>query len=314
VTKAIYAAIQAITADLGGIEKSGKGPASQGGYAFVPVAEIVRALNPLLAKHGVILRERVLDVTIVTDEAMKATPTGEIIHDGRVPTIRVKALAQIEWTWISTDDDSELVIVNYGEAHDVADKATRKANTAAYKEMLLRTFAIVEGADDPDASDPSADAEAVVDARERRSRGEQKIERARPSAGRTTARRETPKVPDPEPEPVAPEPQVATPEPERTPTITQAAAEQRDDTWKPDPEDVAYAEKASTPATAPEPRTQNISALKNDLRRSWTARGMSRDDVNALGRKLTGKEPTEFLFNIPDLERIKKAVEAGEIA
>jgi hypothetical protein len=153
---AIYGAIRAITADLGGIEKSGRGPQSQGGYAFVPVAEIVRALNPLLDEHEVILRTRVLDVTIVTDEAIKATPDGTPIYDGRVPTIRVKALAKIEWTWIHTGDGSEYQIVNFGEAHDVADKATRKANTAAYKEMLLRTFAIVEGADDPDASDPSA--------------------------------------------------------------------------------------------------------------------------------------------------------------
>jgi hypothetical protein len=107
----------------------------------VPVAEIVRALNPLLDEHGVILRERVLEVIRETDEAIKATPNGDPIYDGRVPTIRVKVLAKIEWTWIHDRRRLRATIVNYGEAHDVADKAIRKANTAAYKEMLLRTFA-----------------------------------------------------------------------------------------------------------------------------------------------------------------------------
>lgn len=324
----VYAAIAAITADIGKIAKDGKGPATQGGYPFLPVDSIIEKLNPLLREHGVILREHVLDVQTELDTAIKATPDGTPVYDGRVPTIRVRVLAQIEWTWISVFDGSEMHVVNFGEAHDVADKAIRKANTAAYKEMLLRTFSIVAGENDPDGIDPNEEAEAVS---ERRNRGQQKIDNAaRPRAGRTTARRETPKAPAPEAEPEAkPEPKAAEPtqyeavgnEPAAEPaaeTVTEAKAEQQDATWRPDPEDIAHAEKVTQgpvePVTQAEKRSENISELKNELRRAWSARGMTRDDVNALGRKLTGKEPSAFLFNATDLKALMRAVTAGEVA
>jgi hypothetical protein len=333
----ILQAIAAITADLGKIAKDGKGPQAQGSFPFMPVESIVERLQPLLVEHGVILRENVLEVIRETDEAIKATPNGDPIYDGRVPTIRVRVQAKIEWTWVQIDDDSGFSIVNYGEAHDVADKAIRKANTAAYKEMLLRTFSIVAGEKDPDSIDPNEEQEAV---QERRNRGQQKVDNARPTAGRTRARA-TPKVPAPEPEQAAPaeaavesakadatpaEP-VGTvpaerPQPEPASTATreqQTPAEQRSADWAPDPDDVAYAEQqapapAAPAATATEKRGENISALKNDLRRAWSARGMNREDVNALGRKLTGKEPSAFLFNATDLKRLMAAVESGEMA
>jgi hypothetical protein len=68
------------------------------------------------------------------------------------------------------------------------------------------------------------------------------------------------------------------------------------------------------PAAATEKRGENISALKNDLRRAWSARGMNREDVNALGRKLTGKEPSAFLFNATDLKRLMAGRRGGEMA
>jgi hypothetical protein len=80
---------------------------------------------------------------------------------------------------------------------------------------------------------------------------------------------------------------------------------------------VKYAEEhvarapAAAAATKDDARGETIGQLKNELRRAWTARGMNREDVNALGRKLTGKEPTEFLFNLTDLQSIKKRRRGG---
>src|SRR3546814_8730156 len=57
--------------------------------------------------------------------------------------------------WSSDVCSSDLVCATFGEAKDMADKATNKAMSAAYKDAAFMTFAIpVEGEEDADAVTP----------------------------------------------------------------------------------------------------------------------------------------------------------------
>jgi hypothetical protein len=135
----VYAAINAVQADLTkeGITKNRKN--QQQGYSFRGIDDVFNALSPLMAKHGLCILPRILSRECVERQTAKG---------GTLFYVTVEA----EFDFVSSKDASTHMVRTFGEAMDSADKATNKAMSAAYKYACLQAFAIpTEGDNDADA-------------------------------------------------------------------------------------------------------------------------------------------------------------------
>ena len=124
----IYAAIAAIMAEGVWVGKnkqaSGGGPA----YAFRSVDDVVRVLQPFMAKHGVTVTQRVIERE---REAYQSKSGSSMVS--------VRLLVEHQF---SASDGSFVIATTLGEANDTSDKASNKAMTAAFKYALVHTFMI----------------------------------------------------------------------------------------------------------------------------------------------------------------------------
>lgn len=137
---AIYQALVAVAADLAkeGIAKDRANVEQR--FKFRGVDDVMNALGPLLAKHGVIVMPEVLS----DQNSTRLTKSGATLH---VVHVRVSYL------FVAAADGSSHPVIITGEGMDMADKATAKALSAAYKYCMLQTFSVpVEGTPDADAS------------------------------------------------------------------------------------------------------------------------------------------------------------------
>lgn len=317
-TPAIYAALNAVQQSLGTFEKSGRGPQSQGSYPFLPVDDIVARLAPALMEHGVVTIPQMDDVSQEVARFPKVNMDGQPIHDGKPSALQVVSRVRYSLSFIAVVDGSMVTSVAYGESQDTGDKGLRRAATQAYKEILLRTFAIVTGEDDPDAFAPQDVEPAVV----KQNRGEQMREKA---ATRGTPR-PLPKAPAPEPE--AAETKPAPVEKSAPATVTEQVAQTQERVWTPDPADVAHAVEHSPKATDPaapsnttpapssksEQQAESVQDLRRAIREAYTERGQTRDYANTLGDAITGKPRAAWFANLTDLKRVLKAIQNGETA
>lgn len=135
----VYAAINAVQADLArdGITKDRRN--QQQGYNFRGIDDVYNALAPLLAKHGLCVLPRIL----TRDCVERTTQKGGVLF-----YVTVEA----EFDFVSSEDGSTHTVRTFGEAMDSGDKATNKAMSAAYKYAAFQAFAIpTEGDNDADA-------------------------------------------------------------------------------------------------------------------------------------------------------------------
>lgn len=140
----VHKAIAAVSAAIGkvGIGKTRRNEEQR--FNFRGIDDVLNALSPLLSEHGLVIVPRVAERTLVESRTGNGKPLWKV-------TLRV------DYHLISVSDGSREVATTYGEAMDMADKATNKALSAAYKYLAIQIFAIpVEGTPDADA-DPSMD-------------------------------------------------------------------------------------------------------------------------------------------------------------
>jgi hypothetical protein len=125
----VYKAIAEVMRDLGneGISKSRKNQLQ--GYSFRGIDEVLNALNPLLAKHGLIICPRVLTRETVERVTAKG---GNIFY----------TWVHAEFDFIAAEDGSKHTVSTFGEGMDSSDKSTNKAMSAAYKYAAFQTFCI----------------------------------------------------------------------------------------------------------------------------------------------------------------------------
>lgn len=136
----VYAAINAITAELStnGIAKSRTNEVDD--YKYRSIDDVLDRLAPLLAKHRLCVLPRALE-RIVSERA------DEQDH------LLLHVALRVAFTLTSVDDGSTHLVEAYGEALDGGDKATAKAMSAAYKSAMVQTFCIpVGGGEDADRS------------------------------------------------------------------------------------------------------------------------------------------------------------------
>lgn len=146
-TRNVVSSLAAIMGELGGIgkmtsaERQRKGIATDGGggvsYAYRGIDQIAAAVQPLLAKHGVVIVPTSTESKVV-DIVVNSKPWTDT-------SIR------IEWT-VAGPNDTYLKACSEGQGRDNSDKGLNKAFTSAYKNLLLRLFAIGDPDDDPDTN------------------------------------------------------------------------------------------------------------------------------------------------------------------
>jgi len=126
-TKGIYKAITDIMAEVGSVGKNKRN--QQQNYAYRGIDEVVEALQPLLAKHGVCACPNVRELRT------------EQVEIGKNKTPMMHVVAVIEYNFYAADG-STIMASAIGEATDSADKAGNKAMASAYKYALTQVFAI----------------------------------------------------------------------------------------------------------------------------------------------------------------------------
>jgi len=147
-TPHVLIAMSAVMQEIGqeGISKDHSGPKNQ--YKFRGIDDVYNALNPIMAKHKLLL------------VPTKVVPTYNVVprKDGGST---VYCHAVISFKAISAADGSSVEIETMGEGMDYSDKASNKALSGALKYAALMVFMIpTEG-----LSDNNEDANPVLDTR-----------------------------------------------------------------------------------------------------------------------------------------------------
>lgn len=143
--------VQAIAAIMAELPSIGKDDRSPEGYSYRGVEQVTKHLQPLLAKHKVVIIPSATVAEVRPSPAMK---------DGWTDVFMC-----VDWT-IYGPDGSSLTARTSGIGRDRADKGANKAQTQAFKYLLLHLFCIADKADDADGqtyeheraeSEPAAD-------------------------------------------------------------------------------------------------------------------------------------------------------------
>lgn len=138
----VFKAIAAVQAELAkeGIGKGRKN--KEQGYQFRGIDDVYNSLAPLLSENKLCILPRVLNRELHLRQTAKGTPLFNVV-------------VEAEFDFVCAEDGSKHVVKTFGEAMDMADKATNKAMSAAYKYACLQAFCIpTEGDNDADATTP----------------------------------------------------------------------------------------------------------------------------------------------------------------
>jgi len=123
----IYNAICRVIGDVGAVTKDRQN--QQQNYKYRSIDDVYNALNPALAKNGLIIIPNILEVT----KEDKTTKSG---------TNMTYTTVRINYTFYSAEDGSSVNSEYYGEASDTGDKSINKAMASAYKYACFQVFCI----------------------------------------------------------------------------------------------------------------------------------------------------------------------------
>ena len=143
----VYQAINAVQADLSQVGIAKNRTNTQGaGFKFRGIDDVLNALSPLLAKHGLVIIPRVISRTC-TERSSKSG--GALFY----------VVIEAEFDFVSAEDGSKTTARMIGEAMDSGDKGMNKAYSIALKYALFQAFLIpTEELKDPDAETHNIDA------------------------------------------------------------------------------------------------------------------------------------------------------------
>ena len=113
-----------------GKERETKASSSEFRFRFRGIDDVLNALHPLFAKHGIF----VLPCQHSREEY-------EVLI-GRNQTKGVRVVVQMSWRFVAADGSFVIAGPVYGEGIDTGDKATSKAQSMAFKYALFHTFTI----------------------------------------------------------------------------------------------------------------------------------------------------------------------------
>lgn len=155
----IFEKLSAITAELNAVAKNLRVGEGRSSYKAVGEADVLAAVKPLEAKHGVYsypCARRIVDSDIITT---KKEYNGTVTETSKY-FLRIET----DYRFVNVEKPDEFIIVTtYGDGVDSNDKAPGKAMTYGDKYALLKAYKVITG-DDPDQT-------ASEDARVERSAG-----------------------------------------------------------------------------------------------------------------------------------------------
>lgn len=125
-TVAVHVALARALAELPSVGKTQRN--AQQGYNFRGIEDIVNAVNPVLGRHGLVILPDVLE-RIGEERTTKSGGAWYTVH------------VHVRYTLVGPAGDT-LTCSAWGEGVDNGDKATNKAMTTAFKNMLTQVFAI----------------------------------------------------------------------------------------------------------------------------------------------------------------------------
>ena len=138
----IYQKLLAISNELETVAKNLSVGVGKSSYKAVGEADVLRAVKPLEAKHGVYSYP-------ISRNLVEASVIESVDFNGNVKKQQFMRL-EIVYRFVNTDNPAEFVdITSYGDGIDSGDKATGKAMTYADKYALMKAYKIITG-DDPD--------------------------------------------------------------------------------------------------------------------------------------------------------------------
>jgi hypothetical protein len=126
---------QAIASCIAALPAIGKGDKSPEGYSYRGIEAITKHLQPILARYGVVISPHASITDVRPSPAMK---------DGWQDVYMV-----VDWTIWGPEGDS-ITARTTGIGRDRADKGANKAQTQAYKYLLLHLLGIADKNDDAD--------------------------------------------------------------------------------------------------------------------------------------------------------------------
>ena len=133
----VHQAVAAIIGDLPAIQKNDR--SENVSYKFRGIETLIGHLAPLLARHGVIIVPRTRLVTINTEVENSK---------GKMPGW-TEVILEVTWSIYGPQGDM-IEACTIGIGRDNSDKGANKAQTQAYKYLLMELFAIGDKEDDGD--------------------------------------------------------------------------------------------------------------------------------------------------------------------
>ena len=152
-SKNIFQRLSAITLELSTVAKNLEVGAGKSQYKAVGEADVLRAVKPLEAKHGVYsypCSRQIIESGTIENETMDYQTKEKIVRKSlfeRIETI---------YRFVNVDNPTEYIdITTYGDGIDTQDKSVGKAMTYGDKYALMKAYKIITG-DDHDAKPSEA--------------------------------------------------------------------------------------------------------------------------------------------------------------
>lgn len=134
----VHAAIAEVMRRLPGIPKGDQAPGNMGGFKYRGIESMTLVLQPVLADVGLVIVPQARSVTVTHSPGQK-----EAWQD---VTIR------FDWLLVGPDG-TELTATTYGIGRDHTDKGANKAQTQAFKYLLMHLFCVSDDTADGDGHD-----------------------------------------------------------------------------------------------------------------------------------------------------------------
>ena len=163
--------VQAATRSLAANTEGQTGGAK---YGYVSGAKLLGVIRPLMDKLGLILTQEVVEI--------KNEPITYMTRNGE--KTEMFTTAHIRFTWVDTDDGSQVVNDFFANGMNAWDKGLGSALTYAERYYLMKTFHIATDEDDVDAMDKE---EAIRET----TQPSQAVQARRAAAGRGSAKAQT---------------------------------------------------------------------------------------------------------------------------
>ena len=137
----VYKKMQQVQAATRSLAANTEGQTGAAKYNYVSGAKLLGVIRPLMDELGLILTQEVVDI--------KNEPITYMTRNGE--KTEMFTTAHIRFTWVDTDDGSQVVNDFFANGMNAWDKGLGSALTYAERYYLMKTFHIATDEDDVDA-------------------------------------------------------------------------------------------------------------------------------------------------------------------